>query len=92
MLICVISDINQVAHPQMSHQLCIFTVFWSIWMNIFGRVIDSREQTFYSFVNKFPLDFLDKRLWWPKEMQKKLLNEHGKKFIILAESIRVFIK
>ena len=39
MLICVISDINHIVHPNISHLICIFTVFLSVWMYRFGRVI-----------------------------------------------------
>ena len=38
MLIYVISDINQIVHPEVSHLICIFTILLSIWMYRFGRV------------------------------------------------------
>ena len=38
MLISMISDINQVVHANISHQMCIFTIYLSIWIYRFGRV------------------------------------------------------
>ena len=52
LLICMLSDKNQVVHPNISCQMYTFTVFfWSNWLYGFDRVINFSAESTLALVN-----------------------------------------